>query len=463
GDELPTWPAAVVVADRSGRSRWTISIPATASFPLSAHQHHDICAQADAISANGLTPTRPLSRVKVWQHGGSYTRLDHAYLDVEMAQQRGLLPGGVQTVGGACESSMTFVMDEEDISLGRTMLSLWLSYGLAKREKRAFFINDSRWAYGKYTSYFMPPPSPGCTPPPASQIVPCPHGAKHIVVSSATAHWTFGSTFKGQYTMARRHGLERSHEVFDMLRSGYEDLFKLFGEDADFVNQRVEELEAGSKISGHPIVGMHIRRGDLRPLSYEYSRDYLPLEVYTNAATRLYARQKTDTQMSTMPTKDAHQQTLLLASDDPGLIANPDLLTSSPASLTVSRAQSRILLATKSALDASSPADSIRAPNSAYTKHIPENAGWDGGFYPSLFSSLGSSADREQTMRMRELFGRGYLLDLAVLGESDGVVCAVSSATCRALGVMLGWDAVKVGRWANVDDGRVWSWDGARW
>jgi hypothetical protein len=25
---------------------------------------------------------------------------------------------------------------------------------------------------------------------------------------------------------------------------------------------------------------------------------------------------------------------------------------------------------------------------------------------------------------------------------------------------MMGWEAVKEGRWANVDDGRGWSWDG---
>ncbi|OQO08919.1 hypothetical protein B0A48_05809 [Cryoendolithus antarcticus] len=315
---------------------------------------------------------------------------------------------------------MTFVLDEEDTSFGKALSSLWLSYGLAKTENRAWFLDDSRWAYGKYTSYFMPPPSPGCTPPPASQIVPCPYGARHIVVSSATAHWTFGSAFRAQYTRSRRHGLERSHEVFGMLRSGYEDLFKLFGGDAEFVEQRVEELRTESRISGHPVVGMHIRRGDLHPLSYEYSRDYLPLELYTNAASHLITSLTTKTQASTPLTKEARQQILLLASDDPGLITNPDLLISFPTSLTVSSAQSRILLATKSALDASSPADSIRAPNSAYTKHIPENAGWDGGFYPSLFLSLGSSADLEQTMRMRELFGRGYLLDLAVLGGSDG-------------------------------------------
>ncbi|OQO07399.1 hypothetical protein B0A48_07096 [Cryoendolithus antarcticus] len=380
-----------------------------------------------------------------------------------MAQDRGLLPGGGETVEGTCERSMTFVMDEEDTSLGKTLLSLWLSYGLAKTEDRAFFIDDSRWAYGRYASYFMPPPSPGCTLPPASQIVPCPHGAKHIVMSSATAHWAFGTAFKAQHTSSRRHGLERSHKVLEMLRRGYEDLFKLFGEDADFVHQRIAELKAGSQASGQPIVGMHIRRGDLHPLSYEYSRDYLPLELYTNAAAHLIASLTTSSRVSTLLTKEAHQQTLLLASDDPSLIINPDLLTSSPSSLTILPAQSRILLATKSALDASSPADSIRAPNSAYTKHIPENAGWDGGFYPSLFSSLGSSADRDQTMRMRELFGRGYLLDLAVLGGSDGVVCAVSSATCRILGVMMGWDGLKKDRWSNIDDGRVWSWDGAGW
>lgn len=59
--------------------------------------------------------------------------------------------------------------------------------------------------------------------------------------------------------------------------------------------------------------------------------------------------------------------------------------------------------------------------------------------------------------RLRGLIGRAYLLDLAVLGKGDGVVCGVSSATCRVLGVMLGKEAVEEGRWWNVDGEQGWA------
>ncbi|KAI7640628.1 hypothetical protein KC319_g13889, partial [Hortaea werneckii] len=170
----------------------------------------------------------------------------------------------------------------------------------------------------------------------------------------------------------------------------------------------------------------------------------------------------------------------LLASDDPDIGQSPEL-TQAAAPFTIQKAQERIMLATKAALDQTSPKQDIREPGSAYVKHVDENTGWEGGFFSALFFSLGNqspsgSAGRlrdlaesggeievpEQAMRMRELVGRAYLIDLAVLGEGDGVVCAVSSAACRLLGVMLGWDAVVDGRWMNVDDGRAWSWNGKR-
>jgi hypothetical protein len=246
------------------------------------------------------------------------------------------------------------------------------------------------------------------------------------------------------------------------VRTGYEDLFHLFGDDAKYTSQRTHELQVLSEVSGHPTIAMQIRRGDLHPLEYEYSRDYLPLERYTAAAHRLQEKLAPETKPS------GDQPTLLLASDDPALPTNPDLLLAASPHPIVP-AQIRIQLATKAALDLSSPANPIRAPGSAYVKHVDENAGWDGGFYPSLFNSLGGVVPATQegragvsdhVMRLRELIGRGYLLDLAVLGSSDGVVCAVGSSACRLVGVMMGWEAVAEGRWINVDDGRGWSWDG---
>ncbi|KAM0690627.1 hypothetical protein Q7P36_009395 [Cladosporium allicinum] len=471
--DLPSEPTALMVVDGAGAQKWTVSIPSDAPFPLKPGQYQDICTQSEALSSSFSQRSR-LERVKDWRKKSAYYRDEPAYLDVAEAQRTGVLPGSQSTSNSTCASSITFSMTPDDVSFGKTLLTLWMSYGLAKKEGRAFFVDDSQWPYGSYASYFTPLPSTGCTPPPATQIVPCPHSAKHLIVSAATAQWTFGPDFSAEFATSRHGLVERGlhhhsrHRIYDLVRTGYEDLFHLFGDDAKYTSQRTHELQVISEISGHPTVAMQIRRGDLHPLEYEYSRDYLPLERYTAAANRLQQKLTVDDKSSFEP-KSGDPPTLLLASDDPALPTHPDLLlAASPHP--VSPAQTRILLATKAALDASSPANPIRAPGSAYVKHVDENAGWDGGFYPSLFSSLGGVVPASQeggragvsdhVMRLRELIGRGYLLDLAVLGASDGVVCAVGSAGCRLVAVMMGWEAVAEGRWVNVDDGRGWSWDG---
>jgi len=474
--DLPSEPTALMVVDDAGAQKWTVSIPTDAPFPLKPGQYQDICTQSEALSSSFSQRSR-LERVKDWRKKSAYYRDDPAYLDVAEAQKTGVLPAAHSTTNQTCKSSLTFSMNTDDVSFGKTLLMLWMSYGLAKKEGRAFFIDDSQWPYGSYTSYFTPLPSTGCTPPPASQIVPCPHSAKHLFVSAATAQWTFGPNFSTEFATSR-HGLQRAghhsrHRIYDLARTGYEDLFHLFGDDAEYTSQRTHELQVLSEVSGHPTIAMQIRRGDLHPLEYEYSRDYLPLERYTAAAHHLQQRlspsSDIDTATSPRRPKSGDQPTLLLASDDPALPTNPDLLLAA-APHPILPAQNRIQLATKAALDLSSPAHPIRAPGSAYVKHVDENAGWDGGFYPSLFNSLGGMVPAaaeggradvsNQVMRLRELIGRGYLLDLAVLGSSDGVVCGVGSAACRLAGVMMGWEAVAEGRWANVDDGRGWSWDG---
>jgi hypothetical protein len=466
--DLPSEPTALMIVDGAGAQKWTVSIPSDAPFPLKPGQYQDICTKSEALSG-GFSQRSRLERVKDWRKKSAYYRDEPAYLDIAEAQRTGVLPAGHPASNQTCASSMTFSMTSDDVSFGKTLLMLWMSYGLAKKEGRAFFVDDSQWPYGSYTSYFTPLPSTGCTPPPASQIVPCPHSAKHLIVSATTAQWTFGPNFSTEFATSRHGLVERGlhhnrqrHRIYDLVRTGYEDLFHLFGDDAKYTSQRTHELQVLSEVSGHPTIAMQIRRGDLHPLEYEYSRDYLPLERYTAAAHRLQEKLASETKPS------GDQPTLLLASDDPALPTNPDLLLAASPHPIVP-AQIRIQLATKAALDLSSPANPIRAPGSAYVKHVDENAGWDGGFYPSLFNSLGGVVPATQegragvsdhVMRLRELIGRGYLLDLAVLGSSDGVVCAVGSSACRLVGVMMGWEAVSEGRWVNVDDGRGWSWDG---
>jgi hypothetical protein len=44
-----------------------------------------------------------------------------------------------------CQSSLTFVMETSEAGFGNTLLALWLSYGVARKEGRTFFIDDSNW------------------------------------------------------------------------------------------------------------------------------------------------------------------------------------------------------------------------------------------------------------------------------------------------------------------------------
>lgn len=476
---LPDEPTALVVADPVGSSRWTISIPHNYTFPLPTQYYKDMCSQGDTMRA-GLSVDSGYSHAKHWWQRSGYFAPDHTYLDIQEAEELGALPKSKGGDHGAnvCERSMTFVLDDKEASFGKTLLLLWMSYGLAQEEGRSFFIDDSTWAWGKFSAYFRPPPPPvpQCARPPPHQIVPCPHSARHVAVSSATAHWTFGPSFEQEFRATHKHGLASQRRIFDLARAGYEALFVLTGEDALYAASRIAKLQDDATAHHGALVGMHIRRGDLHPFEYEYNGDYLPLERYAAAAARSLLQHSSghhhhhDTATTGGDRNEAEYMgsPLVLASDDPRILDAAELQQAA-APFTVQRAQERIQLATKDVLDQTSPKPPERAPGSAYVKHIDENTGWEGGFFSGLFFSLGgasssssSSPADDQRMQLRHLVGRAYLLDFAVLGASDGVVCAMSSATCRAVAVMMGWDAVREGRWLNVDDKRSWSWNGGR-
>lgn len=336
--------------------------------------------------------------------------------------------------------------------------------------------------YGRYSSYFMPPPTAGCMPPPKSHIVPCPHTARHIVVSDATVKSTFGHAFNEEWEDPRKMRTERQHKIFGLLRTGYEALFKLKGDDAKYVTDRTQELYAGIKEHGGISIGLHVRHGDKHPMEYQYQKDYIPLSRYIDTARDIYIdlvenkqanKKSKKSSDSTSTTTDQlfarHSPSrMILASDDPVVYESPEI------GLNSLRAQDRIVLATKAALEAAS---------GKKNPWIDEITGWEGGFYRDVFFSLGQAGSNnaakpsstsndgkemevsKEAMGLRELVGRAYLLDLAVLGQADTVVCTVSSTSCRLLGVMLGWDAL-VGkeserRWRSIDGS--FGWKGIMW
>ncbi|KAF1845660.1 uncharacterized protein K460DRAFT_355449 [Cucurbitaria berberidis CBS 394.84] len=487
GSRLPHEPSAVAVQDANGKMRWTVSIPSTFEFPLRPAQYREICHQSMEVSkglrqeaqGTGSFAKRMLN----------YYQQDQYYIDVQEAEEQALLPpnrvpgrpkgfvedesvaGGTYTTGlKVCDKTLTYVMETEDAGFGISLMRMWMSYGLAQAENRAFFIDDTRWPYGRYKTYFQPPPAAGCLPPPKTHMVPCPHNARHIVVSAATVHSTFGHSFTEEWEDATKMRVQRQHKIFSLVRTGYEALFKLRTDDAEYVVNRALELYGAMKQEGGLSIGMHVRHGDKHPMEYQYQKDYIPLDRYIDTARELYIdlvegnpKHKHTSEESKALLARHTSSKLILASDDPMVYESPEL---GPNSI---RAQDRIVLATKAALEA---AQAQHKKN----KWIDEITGWEGGFYRDVFFSLGQpvgNADDmnklsnteevpEGAMKLRELVGRAYLMDMAVLGKADTIVCTVSSVTCRLLAVMMGWEgAIGERRWRNIDG--AFEWRGIIW
>ncbi|KAF2134234.1 hypothetical protein P153DRAFT_372683 [Dothidotthia symphoricarpi CBS 119687] len=493
GSQLPQEPAALALQDANGKMRWTVSIPENYDFPLRPAQYREICHQSFELSKEFRQDAQTTANFA--KRMLNYYQKDQYYLDVQEAEEQGLLPtskvtgkrpkgfvedeaiaDGLSTTGlKVCDKTLTYVMETEDAGFGNTLMRLWMSYGLAQTEGRTFFIDDTRWPYGKYLSYFIPPPTAGCLPPPKSHMVPCPHTARHIVISGATVKSHFGHAFTEEWEDATKMRVQRQHKIFALLRTGYEALFKLRPNDAKYVLNRALDVYGAVKQEGGISIGMHVRHGDKHPMEYQYQKDYIPLARYLDTARDLYidlvegglkaAKKRTGNspqQQDDTPALFARHTTskLVLASDDPAVYESPEL---GPNSL---RAQDHIVLATKAALEAA---------HGKKNPWIDEITGWEGGFYRDVFFSLGQpvgnaddalklDADNvpDQAMKLRELVGRVYLLDLAVLGKADTLVCTVSSVGCRLLAVMMGWEgAVKQGRWRNIDGD--FDWRGIMW
>ncbi|KAI1811628.1 hypothetical protein GGS20DRAFT_89300 [Poronia punctata] len=487
-NELPDFPTPIAITDTHGRSRWTVSIPPISGFPLPMKDYADLCAKCPEAAAQA----RELQgRSKPSQETlRDYYYEDPYFMDVREAEKWGMLPGlegkawtatveaqnghliGERKYGSAdmetCRRSLTFVLETSDAGLGPTLMMLWMAYGLAQKENRAFFIDDSRWAYGKYTEMFNPPPVNNCKAPPRHQMIPCPRNAKHLVVSAATAADTFGESFNTEYEDTKRTDISRERAVYDLARAGYDALFLLNVDDEPYVRKRVKELREKASVprgnyNDGTIIGVHVRQGDVHPYEYQYNGAYIPLEQYTLKARELIdARHNSSTPLGGEDVVAKQHSFMVVASDNPEVYESEEFVDSY-------RAQEQIKLAGKQQPE---PAKPNRA---MMYKFIDEGFGWEGGFFASMFWNLGRTTfhnaeapgdelqEAEETsadaVRLRSLIGRAYVMDLAVLGEvSDVVVCTMSAMGCRLLAVMMGWDkAMAHQNWVNIDGDFMWT------
>lgn len=496
-DALPDFPTPVVIQDAKGRAKWTISIPRNYDFPLSMQEYADMSSQCREVAAR----VRNLKASTADQTLMTYDTFDDHYVDVQRAEETGMLTtvsrqalqkGRGQFVGLGmadlkgkpdCKTSMTFVLESEDAGIGNTLMMLWTFYGLATKEGRPFFVDDTRWAYGKYADIFQPPHAPTCRPPPRHHMVPCPFQAQHLVVSAMTAKEIFPALLAKHNRVLGTH--DKLHDLWSLARVGYEALFTLSEDDESYVASRVEELKSKARREftspDTPVIGVHVRRGDRHPVEYQYRETYIPAEVFqehTRLATdRHFSNPKPSSSSSSLSSSSGvnRQFVALLASDDPTVHLESDFASMVPA-------QERIRLASKDAIQKA-------GQRKTYMRRFVEDAfGWEGGFYAPMFWNLGvdrknnaanapdgvevenvNNAARhmappsEQTLQLRSYIGRAYMMDLAVLARaSDSIVCTVSAMGCRLLGVMMEWETgVAGGRWVNVDGD--YSWTGINW
>lgn len=479
-DELPDFPTPIAVTDVHGRSKWTVSIPPTYSFPLSTQEYSEICDKCHEVAAH----VRELHRKAApsLQAQTDYYYKDPYFLDVSEAEERGLLPGVKgevkenHLVGQSddddltehepCKSSLTFVLESPEAGMGSTLMMLWMAYGMAQKEKRAFFIDDTRWAYGEYTKIFQRPPMPDCLPPPRHEMLPCPRNARHLLVSPATARHTFGEKFSNKYEHLGRLDSKRERPMFDLARAGYEALFRLNKDDDMYATNRIRELRSKAKVpqskkKDGSIVGVHVRHGDQHPFEYQYNGAYIPLNVYTDRAREILDGLHNSSASNSAEEEIAKQHSVMVvASDDPDVYDSEEF-SKAP------RAQEMIKLASKS------HPPQKQQDRTVMHKFVEEAFGWEGGFFSRMFWNLGRSSvnnvesataktappPSKETTQLRSYIGRAYLLDLAVLAKgSDVVVCAVSATGCRLMAVMMGWDkAIARGDWVNIDGNYQWT------
>ncbi|KAI1422693.1 hypothetical protein F5Y12DRAFT_605990 [Xylaria sp. FL1777] len=487
-NDLPEFPTPITLTDRHGKPRWTVSIPPNYGFPLSMKDYSDICTKCReaADHVRELRGRSPLSQ----QATQDYYYEDPYFMDVRDAEKKGIFLGvekkkravtaktqdghlvGQRKDGLAdmetCSTSLTFVLESTDAGLGPTLMMLWTAYGLAQKEKRAFFIEDSRWAYGQYTDMFKSSPIQSCKPPPRHQMLPCPRNAKHLVVSAATAQETFGNNFNAQYENTKRTDINRERAIYDLARVGYEALFLLNNDDRPYVDNRVKELKAQAIVpqgnyNDGTIIGVHIRQGDLHPFEYQYNGAYIPLDQYVQKSRELIdERHNFSTPLGGEDVVAKQHSFMVIASDNPDVYEADEFKDAF-------RAQEQIKLAGKQ------QAEAVQYERWMMHKFVDEAFGWEGGFFASMFWNLGrttlnngeatddvsqeiaeASAD---TMQLRGLVGRAYAMDLAVLSEvSDTVICTMSAMGCRLLAVMMGWDKAMVGgHWVNIDGSFLWT------
>lgn len=444
---------------------WTFKVPKLLSELLMPEQYAQMCASAHmaAMEARAIAEGKPVGQARMSHK--PYYWVDDLFKDPadDDGEEGEAIAHGVGSVKGerelpVCNSTLTYLLDETDARIGTSLMGIWTAYALAQREGRAFFIDDSRWVYGSWSTYFQPPPKPNCRPPPKYQVIPCPRTARHLLITRATHDANFGHEFNEYFEDPRAMDTLRQRKIFALLREGYEALFYPSAHLSELTGKRLNEIrKMYSPQEGQGIAMIHIRHGDLHPLTFKYRHSYLPLDAYISSARTMVNGS------NLLILSDATLSTAIPAvqSAHPPPAFHPELYTLVP-----------------------DPDDDDEEDVPAHNPR-PSDEVLLPGFYAEIV--------RDMDLTVRKEWAKSYVLDLSIArelldpdfdytfpyagAESDGegeeyvetpspneknvVVCGLRAAGCRMLGVIVGWEGMIGGRWKNVDG--LWGWRGLEW
>lgn len=155
---LPDAAGPVEFLDGHGRQRWTVYIPHETNGILQSSKYRSIYHASKQVSSRiSASPGGYLAPSRI-HHRKFINKCDEdlSFMDPMEAHQLGILPNtdaGPEATdlertpknATVCASSLTFVLGARDVAFGKSLLALWLAYGVAKEEGRAFFLEDAMW------------------------------------------------------------------------------------------------------------------------------------------------------------------------------------------------------------------------------------------------------------------------------------------------------------------------------
>jgi len=314
-----------------------------------------------------------------------------------------------------CSTSITYQLDSHSGLFAQLALLAQVA-ALARERGRTLLIHDTFWNRGKWTDHFedvrstQPGPEPGCKPPPPKELVACPRLARHWVVNSRTAKFHLSHAFENEYHDPYAHGVDRLRPVFE---SGQQSLSEVL-----VPNPRTKALISAARrtVGITPFVGVHIRRGDHKAMSWRYHEGHVPLEDYLKAVADVVNLAGAEPPLN-----------VWVASDE----------------LDASRRFSQML------------PDGF---NGLSLNAIAEQELWD--LAPSQAYNQSTWNDLDRETRLRET--RGVIVDFAVISGiwGDGerfpqaVICTMTSTICTMAAFGGGWNRSFVEqRWVEIDNG----------